>query len=927
MHDIRTFLSRHLIGLSVTAAALMLVAAGGLLAWQAYAAHAAVGEVQRVTAAMDALIDASTAQARERGLTLLHLGRRPDGRPGAEVDAARARAEQEWQRALRLTDAVIASNPQRRLLKVHRRRLRADWRRVQSLRGRIRQPGVPGAGRGPPAPGSWLQATTRLIRHARTLHRLLGTTVEAPGRATRRALYAQRAAWTASEHSGRVRGIMAYYVAARRPVDDRFAAQLETSRAAARRARAELQRLAGLPQTPRRIGRAIEQLVRDHERRYTPVERGMLSASRGRYPVSAEKWFRLASEHIAAQTAVSTAASRVAVRSIRDVADRRLQLGGGYGLLSLAAAVLGLVSFGRVRRNADELYRHKDLAEITLRSIGDGLITTDPEGRIEYINPVAAELTGWSAGEAAGRPVREVFNLRNHLHESLTDPVGTCLEEGLVTGLTSGHRLVGRNGREIPVEDTAAPLRDRHGRIVGCVLLFYDVSHPDAQSHLLSYHATTDALTGLTNRREFERQLDARVRDAQRDGEGHVLAYIDLDQFKVVNDTCGHSAGDQLLRQVGFVLARRTREGDTLARLGGDEFGLLLRDCDLEQGARVAEELARAVKDFRFSWKQRVFTLGTSIGVTAISPLSRNATEALSQADASCYAAKEKGRSRVEIYHPDESETQAKRAEMEWISEVTEALHEDRLLLQCQAIAPLGDGVPAAEFTVRLRTREGTIVPPMAFIPAAERYNLMPDVDRWIIDNVCAVLSRCTAARQKEIVTINLSGSSLSRPDLAAFIRERTAAHGIPPRRICFEITETAAVAELNAAAGVMADLRRDGFTFALDDFGSGAASFSYLATLPVDLIKIDGAFVRRMADDPLDRAIVESIIHVTRKIGAKVCAEMVESASQLDELRAMGIDYVQGYAIGHPCLVEACMAEAADPGTRRLCCNDAGLV
>ncbi len=415
----------------------------------------------------------------------------------------------------------------------------------------------------------------------------------------------------------------------------------------------------------------------------------------------------------------------------------------------------------------------------------------------------------------------------------------------------------------------------------------------------LEYQASHDGLTGLANRREFERRLAQTLANVRKEGGTCLCLYLDLDQFKVVNDTCGHGAGDELLRQVATLLAAGLRRSDLLARLGGDEFGVLLEGCLLDQGREIAEALVEAVREFRFVWGDKSFDIGVSIGMVPVESSATDIAEVLSNADLACYTAKERGRSRVHVYRTHDRHLAARRGEMQWVARIDQALNEGRMRLHGQIILPLSPGKgrsPHLEFLVRMEDSEGGIVPPNAFLPAAERYGAMPRLDRWVVEQAFAW---CAAQGDSEFVcALNLSGTSLSDPGMLDFLRAQLQACTLPPGRICFEITETAAVSDMATAKAFIDVLRDLGCRFALDDFGSGLSSFGYLKALPVDYLKIDGEFVRDMAHDPVDRTMVESINHLGHVMGMETIAEFVEDTETLEILRGLGVDYVQGQGI-----------------------------
>jgi diguanylate cyclase (GGDEF)-like protein len=466
--------------------------------------------------------------------------------------------------------------------------------------------------------------------------------------------------------------------------------------------------------------------------------------------------------------------------------------------------------------------------------------------------------------------------------------------------------LVRNDGEEIPVAHSAAPIRDRSGALVGVVLVLHDVSRERQYAARLSYQASHDSLTDLINRSEFERRLAIALQSASQLGRHHAVMYLDLDQFKVVNDTCGHAAGDQLMRQVSTLLHHCLREGDTLARLGGDEFGVLLENCPPDAALRIADKLRQTVTEFHFAWAHLSFNIGVSIGLVNVEDGMYTLAEVLRTADTACYMAKEKGRNRVQVYHPDDSELSLRQGEMEWVGRLQKALDENRFILYAQDIRHVRkqkEGGRHCELLVRMLDERGQVVPPMAFIPAAERYNLMPSIDRWVIRTALATLARLRAdgAEHVELCAINLSGGSIGDERLLDFVREQLRNFDVPPDTICFEITETAAIANLDKAIHFIQEMRALGCRFSLDDFGAGMSSFAYLKHLPVDFLKIDGGFVKDMADDPIDRAMVEAINNVGHVMGKQTIAEFVDDARVIAILGEIGVDFMQGYGVAVP--------------------------
>jgi diguanylate cyclase (GGDEF)-like protein len=420
----------------------------------------------------------------------------------------------------------------------------------------------------------------------------------------------------------------------------------------------------------------------------------------------------------------------------------------------------------------------------------------------------------------------------------------------------------------------------------------------------------------LINRQEFERLLAMALEDARRINTAHALLVMDLDQFKVVNDTSGHIAGDQLLKQLSSLLEQTVRSSDTVARLGGDEFGVLLRDCSIETARRIADKLRQAVGSFRFSWKDKIYDVSVSIGVVAMDATTANLTELFSAADSACYIAKDMGRNAVHVSSPDDAAISHRHKEMQWVQRLKTALREDRLRLFCQQIKNLDSGCHPGgivEFLLRMETTEGEIVPPMSFLPAAERYNMIVEIDRWVVSRVIATVAEMAASGEGEagvgmLYAMNLSGQFLGDPASKSFIVAEIERSGIDGSRLCFEVTESSAISNLAEALELMRTLKERGCRFALDDFGSGISSFGYLKQLPVDFLKIDGEFVRDMRLDPIDRSMVEAINKVGHSLKICTIAEFVEDAETLEMLGAMGIDFAQGYFIDRPGPVSDCV-------------------
>ncbi|HEY2678208.1 MAG TPA: PAS domain S-box protein [Steroidobacteraceae bacterium] len=551
------------------------------------------------------------------------------------------------------------------------------------------------------------------------------------------------------------------------------------------------------------------------------------------------------------------------------------------------------------------VFQAKERAQVTLQSIGDAVITTDSEGRIDYMNPVAESLTGWENREAQGQLIGNVLTVVDETtREGSESPVARCLREGRVLGLAEHTVLINRRGQEIAIQDSAAPIRDRAGNLIGAVMVFHDVSKERRLHRALHYQASHDALTGLINRREFENRLGLAVEEARADVQSrHVLLYLDLDQFKLVNDTCGHPAGDLLLKQITGVLQSRVRGGDTLARLGGDEFGILLQDCSLDQAMRIAETLRQAIRDYRFSWQDGVLTVGVSIGIVEITKEIPTVANVMSAADVACYSAKDSGRNRLQLYKPDDMPERHR--EMHWISRLTRARDLSRFELFFQPIVPIGASPHDREhfeLLLRLRDESGTIVTPAEFIPAAERYNIMPSIDRWVVRQALdRVVHRVASGVKPFTIAVNLSGTSLNDERFLEYLIAELTANDLAAGAMCFEITETAAIENLGNVVYFMRELKSRGCHFALDDFGSGLSSFMYLKNLPVDYLKIDGQFVENVTRDPVDRSMVAAISQIGKAMGIATIAERVESPEVLAELARLGIGFAQGFYIAKP--------------------------
>jgi len=553
----------------------------------------------------------------------------------------------------------------------------------------------------------------------------------------------------------------------------------------------------------------------------------------------------------------------------------------------------------------EALFREKESAQITLQSIGDGVITTDAQCNVEYINPVAEDLTGWKVDDGSGRPIDEIFRgFHEETCEPLENPLAVSIRRDRSIKSVRPTLLIRRDGNELYIESTASPIRDGKGNVTGGVLVFHDVSESRELNRRLSYHASHDILTGLVNRREFENRLERALKSARARETSYALCYLDLDQFKIVNDSCGHSAGDALLGQLGTLLKSKIRWRDTLARLGGDEFGVLLESCSLDEAMQTAEALRLAIGEYKFMWDDRSFRLGVSIGVVPITADNEDVAALLSAADSACAAAKEAGRNRIHSFQENDIDLMRRRREMQWAARINNALEENRFELFRQTIQPLQGDEDGAHYEILLRMRDeqGGIISPGLFIEAAERYGITPSIDRWVIRSAFRwLVSEADERERLALCSVNLSGQSLGDEKFLPFVVDQFQMSGLDATKICFEITETAAIASYSQANRFINALKELGCKFALDDFGTGLSSFGYLKHFPVDYLKIDGSFVKEILHDPIDREMVRSINEIGHLTGKQTIAEFAENEEIITMLRGMGIDYAQGYGVSEP--------------------------
>lgn len=576
------------------------------------------------------------------------------------------------------------------------------------------------------------------------------------------------------------------------------------------------------------------------------------------------------------------------------------------GIIGYEATLRDITS---LKQTKEALFLAQERAYVTLGSIGDGVITTNPDGTIEYMNTVAEHGSGWTLEEAHGKPLGEVFKIVDEKTlKSVPDPLQLCMEEKKTIMIPGYLLLMHRHlNQKMSIEVNASPILNPEKMITGVVLVFHDVSDLRSLAQM-TYHATHDSLTGLINRREFEKRVNQALENARNRDSRYALCFLDLDNFKVVNDTCGHVAGDELLKQLTGKLRHELREGDMLSRIGGDEFGILFSGCSIQSATRLADNLRNLVEEFRFIWDDKTFRIGVSIGLVPITSDSGSVSEVLSAADSACYVAKENGRNRVHVYQLNDDELVKRQGQVLWVQKIHDVLENNRFRLYFQLISPIDrqrnrEKGLHGEVLLRMLDEKGDLIGPGSFLPAAERYSLMPAIDRWVIENTMKCLSENPAQVRDRVsaCSINLSGQSLSDDRFMATLIRTIEDANVPPEILCFEITETAVISNLSTATSMITKLRDMGCKFALDDFGVGLSSFSYLKNLPVDYLKLDGCFIKNMVRDGIDHAMVQAINHVGQTMRIKTIAEFVENEDTLRALGEIGVDYAQGYQIARP--------------------------
>jgi diguanylate cyclase (GGDEF)-like protein/PAS domain S-box-containing protein len=581
--------------------------------------------------------------------------------------------------------------------------------------------------------------------------------------------------------------------------------------------------------------------------------------------------------------------------------SRRWTFGGEPAFLTVARDITHRKSLEA------SLGRGKLQARITLESIGEGVITTDRNGTIDYMNEAAEQLIGGTRSAGIGKQVLDLIALVDEVdRSSLGDPISKCLGERRRVNLGRRALLLSKQAdREFSTELTASPIRGPDGQIAGCVVIFHDVSELRGLAREMSYQASHDALTGLVNRVEFERRLEAALDSARGEGVGHVVSYLDLDRFKAVNDSSGHIAGDNLLREIAALLKQRVRDSDTVARVGGDEFAMLLAGCPLEKARQIADDVCQAVAEHQFAWQDRVFDIGVSVGLVEVGKDSGSAESVLSAADSACYVAKQQGRGRIHVYSTRDEVVARERGEIQWLHRLQRALKEGGFELHVQpiiAVSGRNRSGPAAEVLLRMRDESGKSILPVHFLASAERYQLMSHIDRWVVQAaLTAIAGGSPHLPLGRTCSINLSAQSLSDDDFLEFVVDVLDHTGVSPDKICFEVRESAVVGQLDQAQRFIDVLHGIGCRFALDNFGSGIGSFSNLKHLSLDYLKIDGTYTHDLEQEGINREMISAMVKLARTLDFQVVAQQVEDQASFETLRNLGVDFVQGFVIDKP--------------------------
>jgi diguanylate cyclase len=540
----------------------------------------------------------------------------------------------------------------------------------------------------------------------------------------------------------------------------------------------------------------------------------------------------------------------------------------------------------------------------TMQSIADAVITTDTNDVVQYVNPVAEVLTGWKSSEALGKPISEIFNIMSSKTGKLViNPVKSSMSEHIAKDNGRSTLLISRDGIQRTIEHTVSDICDSDGNNIGSVLVFNDVTKQRKMAEEITYRACHDALTGLVNRTEFESRLNHFIKDNREVGMQNALIFIDLDRFKVINDSCGHSAGDKVLKDIAAIMHTCIRITDTLARIGGDEFAVILYKCNAQQAMKIAKNICKAVDEYRYIHIDEYFRLGASIGLVMIDKHWTSTTSLMQAADSACHEAKSAGRNRVHLYYDDNHGAGSQRRETKWVSRIEKALEDKSFVLFCQRIMPLKqNGLEHAEILIRMVDKDGTLIPPSAFLPAAERFHLASRIDRFVVAEVFDWMHiNSHRLSHIESISVNLSGQSLSDSMFHAYVFDLIQTTKLDFSKLCFEITETAAITNIADAKKFIAEINKYGIKFALDDFGSGVSSFGYLKNLDVDYLKIDGQFITDLMKNEIGQATVRCIAEVAKVTGKKTIAEWVDNKTVEKMLKKMGIDFTQGFLKHNP--------------------------
>lgn len=892
------------IGLSILFFAAIIAALSFEIFHEEYNDLEAAKAMLRANSIADELIVTDAAIALERGLTALALGYATRGDvPEAllgRIAELRARNDQSW-RNIAASVSLEAGRSDKNL----ERFLLDSLKEKVALNSAREKADACFSGK-PPCAIRWDEwitvASGFVVANERLREAMLGVIV-LPQKIALLNLSVKRLAWLAAEYAGCERAVIAYHTGAALPLSGQALEELHAWRGIVMNSLDELAALRNNDKLGRSIADRVTAMQAEFLQKFEALRQNIYAESvGGNYSVSGIQWLESATEAINSILLISDAVSaETKTSALRIVEENTTKFMWHIVMLSIVLLTVPF-SFFRVRQTANELFNLKELAEKTLYTIEDAVITVTLDGRVGSMNPAAESLTGWRENDARDQPLSNIFRTKRlSMTGEQHDPVAECLAENRVVSLSGNVLLVRRDGTEVSIEDTAVPLADKDGKLFGCMLLFYNANDVHHVPHLLSYHATHDVLTELLNRREFEKRLGNLVANKRAPEIQHVLCMLDLDRFKIVNDACGHAAGDKLLRQLAYQLKGKMRKSDILARLGGDEFGALLENCSLDHAWQIAEELRQTVHDFTFQWEGVNFKVGVSIGMVQVVPGAANAENFMKAADAACYAAKEGGRNRVNVATVTDGGKEHLSKGSNWVERLQSALENGYFVLFAQQIHKLRnpDGIARYEFLLRM-SDGNALIPPLAFLPDAERHGLTLEIDRWVINEAMRVISDMKAA-EKSIFFINISGASIASDGFADYVSLCAAKHGVHPEMVCFELPETVALLNIERLQHLARKLKPAGFHFGLDSFGSGLTSFFQLKNLPVDFVKLDGRFVRSLPDEAMAQTMLHAIREICGIMRISTIATNVESEEALDLLPGIGIELASGSALSSP--------------------------